>query len=86
MTLVLIAAFIAGALLGAAHFGSLWWSVSLMREGRIGSGVAMQALRFAALAVALGLIARQGAAPFLASALGLLAARVLLMRRFRRLA
>ena len=86
MTLVLIAAFVAGAFLGAAHFGSLWWSVGLMRDGRAALGVAVQALRFAALAVALALIARQGAAPFLATALGLLAARVLLMRRFRRLA
>ncbi len=62
MTLVLLAAFAAGALLGAAHFGSLWWSVVLMRDGRTALGVAVQALRFAALAVALALIAREGAA------------------------
>ena len=31
---ILAAAFAAGAALGAAHFGSLWWSVALMRNGR----------------------------------------------------
>lgn len=82
---VLIAAFVAGAVLGAAHFGSLWWSVALLREGRPALGVAAQALRFVALAAALALVARQGAAPLLAAAFGLLAARALLMRRYRRL-
>jgi F1F0 ATPase subunit 2 len=82
----LIAAFAAGAALGSAHFGSLWWSVVLMRDGRTGLGVAVQALRFAALAIALALIARLGAAPFLAAALGVIAARMVLMRRYRRLA
>ena len=83
---VLIAAFAAGAALGASHFGSLWWSVVLLRDGRTVAGIVAQALRFVALAAALGLIARQGAAPLLAAALGLLAARALLMRRYRRLA
>ena len=82
----LILALIAGALLGAAHFGSLWWSVVLLRGGRTISGYVVQAVRFAALALALALIARQGAAPFLASALGVLTARGLLVRRFRRIA
>jgi len=86
MIAVLIAAFVAGAALGAAHFGSLWWSVVLMRDGRTALGVTIQALRFVALAAALALIARQGAASLLAAALGLLAARALLMRRYRRLA
>ena len=63
MTLALIAAFAVGALLGAAHFGSLWWSVVLMRHGRTILGAAAQALRFAGLALALALIARQGAVP-----------------------
>jgi F1F0 ATPase subunit 2 len=86
MTLVLVAAFAAGAAFGAAHFGSLWWSVVLMRNGRTGLGVAIQLLRFLALAAALALLARQGAGPFLAAATGVLAARAFLMRRYRRLA
>ncbi len=86
MMLALVVTFAGGALLGAAHFASLWWSVVLMRDGRTALGVAVQALRFAPLALALALLARQGAAPLLAAALGILAARALLMRRNRRLA
>ena len=40
----------------------------------------------AALAVALALVAREGAGPLLATAFGLLAARALFMRRYRGLA
>ncbi len=86
MTLTLLGAFAAGALLGTAHFASLWWSVVLMSNGRTVLGVAVQGLRFAALALALALIARQGAAPLLAAALGVLATRALLILRYRRLA
>ena len=86
MTLALIASVVAGALLGAAHLGSLWFSVVLMRDGRPALGMAVQALRFAALAVALALVAREGAGPLLATAFGLLAARALFMRRYRGLA
>jgi F1F0 ATPase subunit 2 len=85
MVAVFIAAFAAGATLGAVHFGALWWSIVLLREGRTLAGIAAQALRFVALAAALALIARQGAAPLLAAALGVLAARGFLMRRHRRL-
>jgi F1F0 ATPase subunit 2 len=86
MTLALIATFAAGAALGAAHFGSLWWTVVLLRDGRTVAGMAAQALRFVALAAALAFIARQGAGPLLAAALGVLAARAFLIRRYRRLA
>ena len=87
MTIALLAAaFAAGAGLGAAHFGSLWWSVALLRGGRTALGVVTQALRFLVLALALALIARLGAGPFLMAALGLAAARALVMRRARRLA
>ena len=80
----LVAALAAGAALGVAHLGSLWWSVVLIRVGRPGLGVAVQALRFVALAAALVLIARLGATAVVAAAAGVLAARALLMRRFRR--
>ncbi len=82
MTGALIAV-VAGAILGAAHLASLWWSVALLRDGRTILGFSVQALRFVALALALALIARQGAALFLAAAFGVLAARALLLRRFR---
>ena len=76
----------AGAILGAAHLASLWCSVVLLRDGRPILGVMVQALRFAALAVTLALIARYGAAPFLAAAFGVLAARALFLRRLEKMA
>jgi len=83
---LLIGAFALGAALGAAHFLTLWGSVALLREGRIGFGVASQGLRFALLAIALVLIARQGANLFLAAAAGVLLVRLILTRYYRRLA
>ena len=83
---LLIGAFALGAALGAAHFLSLWGSVALLREGRMGLGVALQGLRFALLAIALVLIARQGANLFLAAAAGVLLVRLILTRHYRRLA
>ncbi len=82
----LIAALALGAALGAAHFGTLWWSVALMRENRTGLALAIQGLRFALLAIALLMIARQGANLFLAAAAGVLVVRFILTRHYRRLA
>ena len=76
----------AGAILGAAHLASLWGSVALMRDGRPILGVVVQALRFVALAAALALIARYGAAPLIAAASGVLAARAVLLRRLEKMA
>lgn len=85
MTIALFAAaFAAGTALGAAHFGSLWWSVVLMRDGRTALGVATQALRFVVLAAALAMAARLGAVPFVAAALGVLSARAALTRHHTR--
>jgi len=77
---------VAGAVLGAAHLASLWWSVVLMRDGRPILGFMTQAHRFVVLALAFVLIARHGAAPLLAAAFGVLASRALLLKRFERLA
>jgi F1F0 ATPase subunit 2 len=77
---------VAGAALGVAHLASLWWSVVLLRDGRRILGFIAQALRFCALALALAVIARHGAAPLLAAAVGVLASRALLLKRFERLA
>jgi F1F0 ATPase subunit 2 len=87
MTIVLlVCAFALGAALGAAHFVSLWGSVALMRRNQAGLGVALQALRFALLAIALILIAKAGTNPFLTAAAGVVAARFILTRRYQRLA
>ena len=83
---ILAGALAVGVGLGAAHFGSMWWSLALMRDGRAALGVATQALRFAVLAAALTLVSRIGAAPFLAATLGVFAARALLAGRIRRFA
>ena len=86
MIAALMLGFAAGAILGAAHLASLWWSVVLLRDGRPILGVLVQALRFVALALALAFIARYGAPPLLAAAFGVLAARALLLRRLERMA
>ena len=78
-------AFVFGGALGAAHFLSLWWSVGLLGAGRPGLGVAVQALRFVLLAIALVAVARQGASLLLAAAAGVIAVRLVLTRRYRRL-
>ena len=75
-----------GAVLGAAHLASLWWSVVLIRDGRPILGVIVQALRFFALALALALVARLGAAPLLVATFCVLAARTLLLRRLGKMA
>ena len=87
MTIVLlVSAFALGAATGGTHFVSLWGSVALMRRNQAGLGVALQALRFALLAIALILIAKASAHLFLAAAAGVIAARFILTRRYRRLA
>ncbi len=83
---LLIGAFALGAALGAAHFLSLWWSVALIRGNQTGLGLAVQGLRFALLALALVVIARQGANLLLAAAAGVLVVRLVLTRHYRRLA
>ena len=77
---------VAGAVLGAAHLASLWWSVVLLRDGRPILGFMTQAFRFVVLALALAFFARHGAAPLLAAAFGVLASRALLLKRFERIA
>ena len=86
MTGALTIALVAGAVLGAAHLVSLWWSVALLRDGRTILGLGVQALRFVALGLALALIARQGTGPLIAAAVAVLVTRALLLRRFERIA
>ena len=86
MTGALMIALAAGAVLGAAHLASLWWSVVLLRDERPILGFCVQALRFVVLALALALIARQGVGPLIAAAAGVLVVRALLMGRYRRIA
>jgi F1F0 ATPase subunit 2 len=68
---------IAGALAGSAYFLTLRWNVDLLvRGGPVLLALALQMLRFAAIAALLAVVAsRFGAAALLAAALGLVAAR-----------
>lgn len=83
---LIVGAFALGAALGSAHFLSLWQCVGLMQKGRTGLGVAAQGLRLALLAIALVLLAKQGASLFLAAAAGVLLVRLVLTHHYRRLA
>ncbi len=83
-TALLVGAFLMGAALGAAHFYSLWGSVALIGQGRTALGIALQALRFGLIAIALVLVARAGAGLLVAAAAGLIVTRLILTRHERR--
>ncbi|MGT2500366.1 N-ATPase subunit AtpR [Bradyrhizobium guangxiense] len=68
--------FVAGSLLGLAHFGSLRWVTRWMLGGRALLSIGLQGLRFIATAGTLTLLAFWfGALPLLTGTIGLLAAR-----------
>ena len=81
MTAAAVIAFALGVLLGVAYFRALAWNVRLYLAGRRGAAVALHAARLAIVACALYAAARVGAAPLLAAAGGLLAARLVATRR-----
>lgn len=64
---------------GQLYFRSVWHSAQLFAD-RPGMAMALTVLRFGLLAGALFLAAREGAAPLLAAALGLMLARPLVLR------
>lgn len=72
----------AGAGVGAVHFGGLWWNARLFAAGgRMATAIAVALGRFAVVGGVLVVAARDGAPALLATALGLLIARALVMRR-----
>jgi F1F0 ATPase subunit 2 len=75
----------AGALLGLAHFGSLWWNTGLYARGGAAAALVIQLARFAVLGLVLAGLAHLGAMPLLAGALGLIAVRHLVVRRLGRI-
>ena len=72
----------AGALIGGCHFLALRWSVGRFTTG--GSALlvpALQLVRFAALALILGIIARRfGGLPLLVATVGILSGRAAVLR------
>ena len=75
--------FISGVLVGALHFGSLWWNSRLFTTGAAGKAIALQLGRIAVTVAALTLLARLGLAALLCGALGFMIARPLLLWRYR---
>ncbi len=73
---------IAGLLVGAFHFASLWWNTRLFTTGEAGKAIALQLGRIAVAVAVLTLLAGLGLAALLCGALGLLVARPLLLWRF----
>jgi F1F0 ATPase subunit 2 len=73
---------IAGLLVGAFHFTSLWWNTRFFATGAAGKAIALQLGRIAVAVAVLTLLARLGLAAFLCGALGFLVTRPLLLWRF----
>lgn len=75
----------AGLFAGWLYFEGVWRSARLLADGRRPALALLLGLgRLGLLAVALIAVARAGAGPLLAAALGLLAGRAAVMRRVRR--
>ncbi|KFE36291.1 ATP synthase subunit I [Thioclava atlantica] len=74
-------ALVLGFILGLFHFGSLKRVSDLYLGGRgVGLAIALQLARLALLVVVMVWLAREGALPLLAAALGLILARVVVLR------
>jgi F1F0 ATPase subunit 2 len=73
-----------GVAAGASYFASLWWTAQrLAHDGPTVALVALIVARMAALTGLLYLASRGGALPLLMTALGVLAARAVVMRGAR---
>ena len=81
----LIALYFAGGLAtGTLYFTSLWWNAGLFgRAGHIRTLIASMAARFIVLGGVLTAASLQGAPPLLATAAGVLVARVAVLRWVR---
>ncbi len=74
----------AGIALGIGYFRGLWWNARLFAAGgRVTTIAALAMGRFLLLGVVLACVSLEGAAPLLATALGVLIARWAVMRRVR---
>ncbi len=76
---------VAGALLGLAHFGSLWWNTHLYVTGGPIQALGIQILRLGLLFAVLVVLAKLGAPTLIAGGLGLLLARGFVLRHPGRL-
>jgi F1F0 ATPase subunit 2 len=74
--------FVAGLVVGAAYFASLWWNTRLFTTGSAGRAIALQLGRIAAAVATFVLLARLGMLTLLFGALGFLVARFSVLRGF----
>ncbi len=73
---------IAGLLIGAFHFSSLWWNTQFFTTGEAGKAITLQLVRIAVAVAVLTLLARLlGLAALLSGGLGFMVARPLLLWR-----
>lgn len=85
MVLSLSAHFTAGISLGVLYFRTVWWNARLFSlGGRVATSLLLVLVRFALLASFLTLASLEGALPLLVLALGILSARVAILRAVRR--
>jgi len=85
--ILLVAHFVLGGALGLLYFRGLWWNVRQLVQARgAAAAFAVGAARFLGLGAVLFLTSREGALPLLATALGVLAARAMVLRRFKQAA
>ena len=75
---------VVGLLIGAIHFGSLWWTARAYAGGGLVRPLVVHVLRFVLTVAVLVGLARIGAVALLAGALGLVVARALVVRRVGR--
>ena len=74
-----------GASLGVLYFCGLWWNVRLFAGGgHAARAIAAMAGRFALLGGVLTATSLEGAMPLLTTAIGLFAARAVVVRRIRK--
>ena len=76
---------VVGALLGLVHFSTLWLNTKLYAGGSPARAFLLQMLRFAVLGGVFYGLARLGALPLLSAAAALVAVRLVVVRRFRRM-
>jgi len=73
-----------GFALGGLYFGSLWWGTRLFeRAGRLRTLLAGMAARLVLLGGILTALSLEGALPLLSTAIGMLLARAVVLRRVR---
>lgn len=87
LILSLIGCLALGLAVGGVYFTAMWWSAELFAAGgRVPLAIALVAGRFALIVAVLVLVARGGALPLLTTALGIVIARMLAVRRVEALA